>query len=207
MLHLILSLFLLSSAFAGFRSPAARQCLSNRLAPAIRPNAQQQAQLLAAQRASLSEVMDGAGFSLSSQQQMARVHGQAAVDREYRRFLMQSRPAVYTKHVGADTVDEAIAISSGRAGSSQTRGQAQFMPGLIREHVEARALREMPGVFQPHGGSVFKYVKFDNVVGYDRGRPTQWMRVEVTSSGDFHGHPMGADRVSQNCQGCRQFGQ
>ncbi len=206
-MYAVIAFILLSINVSLATTARARECLSNRLSPGLSPNAQQAAELLRSQRASLSEVMSGSGFSRQAQARLLRLQGQVAVDREYRRFLMQSRPAPYVKHTGATSIQEAIDISSGRAGNQRTRGQAQFTPGLVRERVEARALREMPGVYMPHGGSVFKFVKFDNVVGYDGGRPTHWMRVEVTASGEFHGHPMQFGRVSGSCAQCRQFGE
>ena len=151
-------------------------------------------------RQCMSRLFDRSGISLEQQELLRRSQGQSALDRQYRGYLQRARPAVYNKHTRAGTVTEAVNLSR--------RGDAQFMPGLIRERVEARALRDLPGIYQSHSGSVYKYVKFERPVGYDSGQITQWIRVEVTATGtvgEFHGHPIEPRRLLQQCPECAQL--
>jgi len=148
-------------------------------------------------RSCMSNLFNRSGMSNQEQEFLRRSQGQSALDRQYRGFLQRARPAVYDKHTKARNVSEARTMSQ--------RGAAQFMPGLIRERIEARALRELPGVYKSHSGAVYKYVKFDKSVGFDSGRETSWMRVEVSASGEFHGHPMIPPRLYQQCPECEQI--
>ena len=52
------------------------------------------------------------------------------------------------------------------------------------------------GRMQEHGGATYFFHKFDFIVGYDRGETTNRLRVEL-SGGEYHGHPMGIERVKK----------
>ena len=48
-----------------------------------------------------------------------------------------------------------------------------------------------------HGSGTIYYF-YDNgiTIGYDQGKPTSWIRAELTSR-TLHGHPMSTDRVNK----------
>ncbi|MCZ2341092.1 MAG: HINT domain-containing protein [Bacteroidales bacterium] len=112
----------------------------------------------------------------------------------YRRLIGGS---VYTeyrrKHLQARTVEAAIRYS--RSGDAQY--SPEFAINNTNNGLERTAL--MHGFIVDHGGSYFAYIKFDKVVGYDGGKPTYWIRAEVSKSSPFtrHGHPMSESRLPQ----------
>jgi hypothetical protein len=160
MRHLILLLFIFSTDIFAVPSQRLQNCLTSRLSPAISPTPDQLLRLQSGENVAMTDILARAGTSVAEQQRLRRERGEPAVRQLFRRFVMQARPGVYTKHLAARTPDEARRISAGETGSAAVRGEAQFMPGLVRERLEARALREMPGVYRQHEGSVFKFVKF-----------------------------------------------
>lgn len=143
----------------------------------------------------MSKLLDRGDFTKKQQDFYRQWRGgQGAVDKKYRQFLGNARPGDYSKHTQAKSVDEAKRLSTGSEKNGKSR--AQYMPGLNRERIERRALHpDTPGVVKDHKGSMFKYVRFTHPVGYDGGKETYFMRVEITSTGVFHGHPMSVDRV------------
>lgn len=201
MLHLILGILLSFTAIAK-GSQRVQECLTKNLKNGLNPSREQQSKLVLNQRKAAKEQLARSGIDPLEMNRIEVTEGQAGLDRLYRQYLMQKiHPATYTKHTKAIDVADAIKRSSGPDGA------AQFLPGLVREKIEVRALRELPGIHQNHGGTMYKFVRFDNVVGYDRGQPTKWMRVEVSVDGSYHGHPMGFDRVTGSCGECKEFGQ
>jgi hypothetical protein len=46
-------------------------------------------------------------------------------------------------------------------------------------------------------GLIYFYHKFDRVIGYNEGKPTQWIRAELTGEGKatYQGHPTNLDEV------------
>lgn len=202
--YLILFLLIFTTESFSASSQRARQCLTNRLQPGITPT-RAQLEVLQNSRDLTYRELARTTMSEAEFRRLEVSGGQAAINRLIRGRINDSRPAVYPKHALARSVRDAQDISAGRAGGRYS-GAAQFTPGIIRESIEVTALRDRPGIFKPHGGSIYKYVKFDSVVGYDRGQPTQWMRVELDSNNEYHGHPMGFDRVSYSCRECTQFG-
>ncbi len=72
---------------------------------------------------------------------------------------------------------------------------AQYMPGVNNAKLERKALLKGLWIQRPSGG-IWSIYKFDKPVGYDGGKPTHWIRAEV-SSGTFHGHPMSEQRVKK----------
>ena len=76
---------------------------------------------------------------------------------------------------------------------------AQYMPGVNNAKLEKKAL--LKGLWIHRGnGALWSIYKFDKPVGYDGGKPTNWIRAEV-SSGTFHGHPMSEQRVQKYIKG------
>ena len=128
-------------------------------------------------------------------------HGEYAVKKEFRTLINKAKPAQYDKHIKAKNIDQAIKMSAKKGDSA-----AQYLPGLNRVKVERSALMDRPGVYKSFDdgvkkGTFYKFVKFDDVVGFDGGKGTKWLRVEW-SSGYFHGHPMSAKRIQKQCPEC-----
>lgn len=129
--------------------------------------------------------------------------GDTAIDKEFRVLMDHSVPAPYTKHTRAHSIQEAREMSRGK------NGTAQYLPGVQREHLERAALLNRDGVYRHFGdenaggkgGTFYKYVKFDKVIGFEGGNETQWMRVEW-SSGQYHGHPISLERLHAQCASC-----
>ncbi|MFO0808887.1 MAG: SEC-C metal-binding domain-containing protein [Gemmataceae bacterium] len=91
------------------------------------------------------------------------------------------------KHLKATTEAEAAKFSSGG-------GAAQYLPGVSNKGLEKIALEK--GFVVEHGGAKHAFVQFDQVVGYDGGKATTWIRAEL-SGGSYHGHPMHPNRLPQ----------
>lgn len=93
------------------------------------------------------------------------------------------------KHKRAKTTDEARTMS--------INGDAQYLPEVNNKALEKLATQKGT-VFIPPGNKNVKYFfyKSDKIIGYDQGKPTNWIRAEV-SSGAYHGHPMNEDRLSK----------
>jgi hypothetical protein len=150
-------------------------------------------------RSCMSGVFDRAGFDLGQQRRLQVGQGMSAYDQRIRAFVHTATPARYNKHTRARTPEEARQLSAS--------GDAQYMPGLIRERVERRALRtDTPGVYREERGTMYKYVEFDTPVGYDSGQITRFMRVELGANGEFHGHPMNEARIRRVCPECLRAG-
>lgn len=86
-----------------------------------------------------------------------------------------------------------------------SRTAAQFLPAFSgRASLETWALKSAEGHLVVHeGASVWKFVRSDGVIGFDQGKPTHWLRVEV-SSGFYHGHPMSLERVRKYLPDARE---
>lgn len=145
-------------------------------------------------RSCMGRILDRSGLEYSQQHRMVIGQGQRAIDRKIRGFIHNARPAVYDKHTKASTIEQAKSMS--------TR-EAQYLPG-VRISVERRALNpSYPALgFQEGNGRMFKFVEFPDVVGFDGGQPTRFMRVELSPTGEFHGHPMSLQRVRSACSTC-----
>lgn len=142
----------------------------------------------------MSGVFDRSGFTKLEQRQLVVGQGTGAYRQRIRTFLANAKPAVYTKHTKARNIVEAREFS---------KREAQYLPGLVREKIEARALRtDTPGVFREKRGTLYKYVKLERPVGYDSGELTHYMRVELSHSGEYHGHPMSLARIRTDCPEC-----
>lgn len=64
---------------------------------------------------------------------------------------------------------------------------AQYLPNISNAGLERLALQK--GVVVQRGGAYHAYLEFDQIVGYDDGIATRWIRAEV-SGGTMHGHPV-----------------
>ncbi|MDG9672348.1 hypothetical protein ONV78_31755 [Hahella sp. CR1] len=91
----------------------------------------------------------------------------------------------------ANTVEQAFQYSS-------NNGAAQYLPGINNKALKKLATQKGIVLEKP-GGSQTKYFfyKSDEVVGYDNGEATQWIRAEITS-GTYHGHPINENRLLKN---------
>jgi hypothetical protein len=89
------------------------------------------------------------------------------------------------KHLQARTLDDAKAFSS-------NGGASQYVPGVNNKALEKLATQK--GLVIEHGKTKYFFYKSDNVIGYDNGTATQWIRAEI-SSRVYHGHPMRVDRL------------
>ncbi len=144
-------------------------------------------------RTCFTNYFNRSGFEYSAQQRLIIGQGQRAFDSRIRQSLMTARPADYTKHTQATrSVDEARRFSL---------REAQYLPTIQRETLEANALRNMTGYTREVNGTLYKYVKFDKSIGFDQGQETQWLRVEL-SNGFYHGHPITGRRLREQCSEC-----
>jgi hypothetical protein len=64
----------------------------------------------------------------------------------------------------------------------------------FRNQLEKEALRH--GNYAPQsGGSDYYIYDTGRTIGYNNGKPTQYMRVEVTkSTNELHGHPIASEK-------------
>jgi RHS repeat-associated protein len=100
-----------------------------------------------------------------------------------------------SKHINAMTHDQAIEYSLGR-GTLDGRPEASYFPelnnniGNLEKEAAYAAIRE--GQVFDHGGVRFMFYKFDQNVGYNQGKATSWVRVEITKTGTpvIHSHPV-----------------
>lgn len=148
----------------------------------------------------MTRMFDRGGWDKAQQEHYRQWRGgQGAVDKKIRSFLANAKPAAQKKHDIAKSIKEAIDLSTYPQSQKKAQNQmsrAQYTPGLNREKIERRALNpETPGFIKEDKGTMYKYVRFKNTVGYDGGTETKFMRVEISASGEFHGHPMSIDRV------------
>ncbi|BET95276.1 hypothetical protein [Xenorhabdus taiwanensis] len=109
-----------------------------------------------------------------------------------------SSSAKYKKHTLARTQEEAKGLSS-KGGAAQywdeSIGHGKItgdQATKFRNKIEKEALQK--GTYSPQsGGSDYYIYDSGRNIGYNNGKPTQYMRVEVTNStNEFHGHPISA---------------
>lgn len=92
------------------------------------------------------------------------------------------------KHLKAHTSKEAKKFSK------RGKAVAQYDPNINSGAVERTALAMgMPYKHSP--STTYFFYKSDKIVGYDNGRPTYWVRAELTSGDVYHGHPIALERV------------
>ena len=90
------------------------------------------------------------------------------------------------KHLAARTAAQAKKFS-------ESGNPAQYLPTVNNKVLENLALKK-GFVVVNEGGTLYFFYKFDDVIGYDNGTATKWIRAEL-SGGVFHGHPMKVDRL------------
>ncbi|RKH96059.1 RHS repeat-associated core domain-containing protein [Corallococcus sp. AB038B] len=96
------------------------------------------------------------------------------------------------KHLKAKTVEDAIKASAGKG------APGQYIPKIDNEKLEREALRlgqVIKGDPSDPGGTVHVYHRFDDYVGYADGKPTRWIRAEITAGDIIHGHPRSVSDV------------
>lgn len=120
------------------------------------------------------------------------VHG-GSIDRaEFRKKIHESKWSDHgDKHLKAKTEQQAKELS-------QTgKKAAQYLPGLKVEAMEKAAIWKAidSGQFIKGDGKETYYFfhKFDDVIGYNTGKPTKWMRVELGNNGTPTRHSFPAD--------------
>lgn len=175
MLYTLAFLFSISFALADV-SPIMRECMTN--------------------------VLINRGHTPSTLEAKRIAHGEAALSKEFRQHMANSVPGNYDKHIKAKTIDEAIKLSS------KGLENAQYIPGINRVNLEKHALVKMKGFYKSFSeggkkGTIYKFVKFQDDIGFDGGKGTKWLRVEW-SSGSYHGHPISDTRLKVQCPHCFQ---
>ncbi|MFY9224297.1 MAG: hypothetical protein WAQ98_16615 [Blastocatellia bacterium] len=116
-----------------------------------------------------------------------------SIDRtEFRKKIHESKWSDHgDKHLKAKTEQQAKELS-------QTgKKAAQYLPGLNVEIMEKEAIWKAidSGQFIKGDGKETYYFfhKFDDVIGYNTGKPTRWMRVELGNNGTPTRHSFPAD--------------
>lgn len=148
----------------------------------------------------ITNVLINRGHTYSSIEMKRIAQGESSITKEFRKHMADSVPGSYDKHIRAKTVSQAKELS--KTGLEN----AQYMPGLNRINLEKHALVSMKGFyksFESGGklGTIYKFVKFQDDIGFDSGEATKWLRVEW-SSGSYHGHPISLDRLKKQCSDC-----
>jgi hypothetical protein len=172
MLHTLI--FLFSAVVLAAPTPAMKECMTN--------------------------VLITRGHTYSSLEAKRIAQGEQSLSKEFRQIMAKSKPGAYDKHIRAKTIQEAKDLSS------KGLENAQYMPGIKRESLEKHALVSMKGYYKSfsEGGkksTVYKFVKFEDDIGFDGGKETKWLRVEW-SSDSYHGHPISSKRLLQQCPDC-----
>lgn len=104
----------------------------------------------------------------------------------FKQRLARARPSEHGyKHTKAKNKEDAIKFS---------QREAQYSPDVNHAQLERLALERGQPV-RHSGDTTYFFYKSDKIVGYDNGKPTYWMRAELTSGDVFHGHPMSVERV------------
>ena len=114
------------------------------------------------------------------------IYGGRYTRKEYNRMRQNAKWSAHdNKHLKATTVERAKQLSY---------TEAQYLPGINNKKLEYEGMfKGIP--IKEKGKNVIYYIYNTNeIIGYDRGMPTTWIRSEL-SSGNYHGHPMALDRV------------
>jgi hypothetical protein len=90
------------------------------------------------------------------------------------------------KHYKAANIDQAQGFS---------KDAAQYWPKEMGRTLETLAIRK--GIVRPKPDSttIYYFYRHDQIVGFDEGNPTYWIRAEITS-GTYHGHPISEQRLA-----------
>lgn len=119
-----------------------------------------------------------------------------------RRRRENYKSGMYLKHTQAKCKDTAIKYSSyGKPAQywSDSLGCSATTPQVtaFRNRIEKEGLSK--GIEYENDGKGSHYYIYDagRVIGYNEGKPTQYMRIEVSSStNEFHGHPVSEARYN-----------
>jgi hypothetical protein len=106
--------------------------------------------------------------------------------------VYESEYTVYKyKHIKAKT--EADAQKFSMTGEKHS----QFLPNVNVSSLERTAMQFAlsKGNFSKDGATYYFFYKSDKIVGYDMGKPTRWVRVELTSGDVRHSQPIGMSRL------------
>lgn len=159
-----------------------------------------QASPSAALKDCMTNVLINRGHSYSSIEAKRIGQGERSLSKEFRQHMANSVPGNYDKHIKAKTIEEAISLSG------KGMEHAQYLPGINRVSLEKHALVTMKGYYKSFStggkkGTIYKFVKFEDDIGFDGGKGTKWLRVEW-SSGHYHGHPISPKRLAEQCPDC-----
>lgn len=117
-------------------------------------------------------------------------HGEWYARKELREAIAESEQTIHAyKHIKAKSIEDAKRFSV---------REAQYLPSTNVKVIEKDAmLAAMKNgyLLKRDGGTYYFFHRFDEVIGYDGGRATNWVRVELTSGKVYHGHPMSIERV------------
>ncbi len=130
--------------------------------------------------------ISGPNGTIISKEYDQLVYGGYYTNKAYNRMRLEAEPGNYKKYIKATIIEQAINMSY---------NQAQYIPGINNIALEYEAM--FKGIPILHGNStVYYFYDTGNIIGYDGGQPTTWIRAEL-SSGFYHGHPMSISRVSK----------
>lgn len=102
------------------------------------------------------------------------------------------------KHLKARTAEEAKTLSE------SGKKFAQFIPGAHSASLERTALMQgsiVRGEPSDPQSTMHVLYRSESIVGYDRGKPTRWIRAELTPPGEMHSHPRGIDLIRRDIPG------
>lgn len=111
-----------------------------------------------------------------------------------RRF--SSKSAIYTKHTKAKSAVQAQALSTNHAqywdfSWSKCACKNEVQLTRFRNSIEKEGLAFGKEVDLGNKGSFYYIYDAKRPIGYNLGKPTQYIRVEVTKGSNlFHGHPI-----------------
>lgn len=115
-------------------------------------------------------------------------HGGYYTRKKLRSEIYNVSPAEYTKHIKAKTVEDARKMS-------MNGGNAQYLPGINNNAIEKQALMKGNIVKYKDKGVTYYIYNAGEIIGYDSGIATSWIRAEL-SSGFYHGHPIAGERLA-----------
>lgn len=113
--------------------------------------------------------------------------------KDLKRDIYQSRHDVHNyKHMTAKTEEEA------RIFSMTGNEYAQFLPNINVENLEITGMQDAlskGNILRKDANTYYLFYKTDNIVGYDLGISTRWIRIEFTSGKTRHSQPIAMYRL------------
>ncbi len=130
---------------------------------------------------------------------ISKKHDEIAHDSYYGRkdFRTKINNANYSphdnKHLKARTSEEAKKFSE------TGKRHAQYLPSANNKVIEKEALIKGHIIDNGNNGNNNYYFIYDTgkVIDYDNGKPTSWIRAELTSGNVYHGHPIAGERLNK----------